>query len=87
MARPDEKRSEDKDPKTTSAPLPEGEGESASRRRGIEAGGGQPPTTPAEDGQLRGVDGEGRPTTGAHGGPTKVATTAPMEKEPSLTRL
>ena len=46
-------------------------GESAGRRRGLEEGGGQPLTTPLEDGQNRGVDDEGRHTTGTHGGPHK----------------
>lgn len=83
MARPDDKRPDDKDPKTTSAPQPEGKGESASRRQGLEAGGGQPLTTPLEDGQLRGVDEDGRHTTGTHGGPTKDGSSAPKENPPT----
>ncbi len=51
--------------------LPEGEGESARRREGIEKGGGHPLTEQLEDGQLRGTDEDGRHTTGTHGGPTK----------------
>jgi len=51
--------------------LPEGQGESAQRRRALEEGGGQPLTTQLEDGQLRGTDEEGRHTTGTHGGPKK----------------
>ena len=51
--------------------LPEGQGESAQRRQAIEEGGGKPLTTQLEDGQLRGIDEEGRHTTGTHGGPKK----------------
>lgn len=51
--------------------LPEGEGESAQRRQRLKEHGGLPLTIQLEDGQLRGVDEEGRPTTGTHGGPKK----------------
>ena len=57
--------------KTSKEPKPESQGESAGRRRGLEEGGGVPLTTPLEDGQKRGVDDEGRHTTGTHGGPKK----------------
>jgi hypothetical protein len=50
---------------------PEPQGESAQRRQALEEGGGVPLTKIPEDGELRGADEEGRPTTGTHGGPKK----------------
>jgi hypothetical protein len=46
-----------------------GHTESDGRREGLESGGGVPLNTPLEDGQLRGVDEDGQPTGGTHGGP------------------
>jgi hypothetical protein len=57
-------------------PNKKGTGESEGRRRGLEHSGGQPLTTPLEDGQKRGVDDEGRHTTGTHGGPKKDGSEA-----------
>jgi hypothetical protein len=54
MNNPD--KNQEKDPKTSTEQLPEGQGESAGRRAGIESGGGQPLTTPLEDGQVREKD-------------------------------
>ena len=59
---------------------PKPQGESEGRRKGLEEGGGQPLTQPLEDGQLRGVDEEGRHTTGTHGGPGKDGSTNPSRK-------
>jgi len=61
-------------------PLPAGQGESKERRRRLEEGGGQPLTEQLEDGQLRGVDEEGRHTTGTHGGPSKKGSDNPDHK-------
>lgn len=44
------------DPKTSTETLPEGQGESAGRRKGLESGGGKPLTTQLEDGQVRRED-------------------------------
>jgi hypothetical protein len=44
-------------------------GESGGRHRGLEQGGGSPLNTPLEDGELRGVDADGQPNQGTHGGP------------------
>ena len=57
--------------KRDAKPKKKGEGEAAGRRRGLEEGGGQPLTKELADGQMRGADGEGRHTTGTHGGPRK----------------
>lgn len=47
----------------------EPEGEAKGRARGYEGKGGRPGNVPLEDGQLRGVDHDGQPITGTHGGP------------------
>ncbi len=62
--------------KASKEPLPENQGESAGRRKGLEHGGGVPLTTQLEDGQNRGVDDEGRHQTGTHGGPSKDGSEA-----------
>jgi hypothetical protein len=51
------------------ATLPEGQGESAGRRKGLAEEGGTPLTKELEDGQLRGANEDGRHDTGTHGGP------------------
>ena len=55
----------------------EQQGEAKERQIRHEKGGGAPLTTPLEDGQRRGVDEEGRHTTGTHGGPSKDGSDAP----------
>jgi hypothetical protein len=73
-----------KDPKEQpaeeSAPLPEGEGESAGRRRGLEKGGGRPLTEQLEDGQRRGQREDGLPSTGTHGGPKRDSSAEPTRE-------
>ncbi len=46
-------------------------GEAAGRQRGYDDKGGKPGADLLEDGQLRGVDEEGRIVTGTHQGPQK----------------
>ncbi|MDB4941957.1 MAG: hypothetical protein JWP97_1491 [Labilithrix sp.] len=60
------------DEKTETQVAPEGEGESKMRRERLAEHGGQPLTTPLEDGQLRGADETGKPTQGTHGGPKET---------------
>lgn len=57
--------------KATQAPEGKPGSESESRRRGLEAGGGQALNTSLEDGQLRGVNEDGQIIQGTHGGPQK----------------
>jgi hypothetical protein len=70
----------EQDVKTEGAPLPEGQGESAIRRKALDEGGGSPSPEHLEDNQLRGVDEDGRHTTGTHGGPHKDGTTNPSKE-------
>jgi hypothetical protein len=49
--------------------LPSSQGEAAGRQKGYESEGGQPGNDPLEDGQLRGVDADGKVIQGTHEGP------------------
>lgn len=69
-------------PSTRTGRSARGEGEAAGRRRGYEASGGKPGDDLLEDGQLRGVDEEGRVTTGTHGGPKKKEQRKNTGREP-----
>jgi hypothetical protein len=56
-------------PNTNERGATPGNGEAAGRERGYEDKGGKPGNDLLEDGQLRGVDEDGRIVQGTHGGP------------------